>query len=152
MYGDFGCGEALIAQAVGELHNVHSFDHIAINDSVVACDMTNTPLGERSLDVAIFSLSLMGSNFTDYLREAWRVLKVDGTLHIWEATSRFKDSDAFAGKLRKLGFKPSWPETRGKFTYIEAKKILSSPNKDNAVFAKFLVSIPHILQIPLSLL
>ena len=33
-------------------------------------------------------------------------------------------------KLRKLGFKPSWPEVRGKFTYIEAKKILSSPDTD----------------------
>ena len=76
--GDFGCGEALLAKEVGHRHNVHSFDHIAINDSVTACDISRTPLEDGSLDVAIFSLSLMGSNFTDYLREAWRVLKLHG--------------------------------------------------------------------------
>ncbi len=32
----------------------------------------------------------MGANFADYLREAYRVLKLDGSLHIWEATSRFE--------------------------------------------------------------
>ena len=28
--GDFGCGEALLAAEVSELHKVHSFDHVAI--------------------------------------------------------------------------------------------------------------------------
>ena len=46
---------------------MHSFDHIAIDDRVVVTDMVHVPL-----DVAIFSLSLMGSNFTDYVREAHR--------------------------------------------------------------------------------
>ena len=70
----------------------------------------------------------MGANFTDYIREAWHVLRIDGMIHIWEATSRFDDADTFAGKLRKLGFKPSWPEERGKFTYIEAKKVVKAPD------------------------
>ena len=37
--GDFGCGEAKIAEAVSDRHVVHSFDHIAINDDVTACDL-----------------------------------------------------------------------------------------------------------------
>lgn len=38
------------------------------------------------LDVAIFCLSLMGANFTDYVRVARRCLHLDGWLHIWEPT------------------------------------------------------------------
>ncbi|CAN5811549.1 hypothetical protein BH09MYX1_BH09MYX1_53060 [soil metagenome] len=68
--GDFGCGEALIAAAVADRHQVHSFDHVAVNASAVACDLAHVPVEKASLDVAIFCLSLMGSNFTDYVREA----------------------------------------------------------------------------------
>ena len=32
---DFGCGEALIAQTVKDKDTVHSFDHVAIDDSVI---------------------------------------------------------------------------------------------------------------------
>jgi hypothetical protein len=62
--GDFGCGEAKPAEAVSDRHTVHSFDHVAVTDDVVACDMAHVPLDDESLDVAIFSLSLMGANFS----------------------------------------------------------------------------------------
>ena len=120
--GDFGCGEALLAKAVGDRHTAHSFDHIAIDDSVIDGDMAHTPLDNESLHVAVFSLSLMGDNFTDYIREAHRVLKIDGHLHIWEATSRFNDVQRFCASLDRLGFKTFPPEKRGQFTYIEAQK------------------------------
>ena len=76
--GDFGCGEARLAEAVSDRHTVHSFDHVAVNDNVVACDMAHVPLDDETLDVAVFSLSLMGANFGDYLREAHRTLNLDG--------------------------------------------------------------------------
>ena len=66
--GDFGCGEAKLALAVSDRHTVHSFDHIAINDNVVACDLAQVPLDDETLDLAIFSLALMGANFADCLR------------------------------------------------------------------------------------
>ena len=56
--GDFGCGEAKLAEALSDRHTVHSFDHLAINENVVACDMAHVPLDDETLDVAIFSLSL----------------------------------------------------------------------------------------------
>lgn len=37
--GDFGCGQAKLAEALKEIHTVHSFDHIAINRNVIACDI-----------------------------------------------------------------------------------------------------------------
>ena len=119
---DFGCGEALFGQAISDRHTVHSFDHVAIHDSVVEGDMAHTPLEDECLDDALFCLSLMGANFSDYLREAHRTLKLDGSLHIWEATSRFDDPARFARELSKLGFKASFPEERGKFLPEQAIK------------------------------
>ncbi len=120
--GDFGCGEAQLASALADRHTVHSFDHVAINDSVVACDMAHTALEDSVLDVAVFSLSLMGANVTDYLMEAHRTLKIDGQLHIVEATSRFADRDAFAASLGGLGFDVISVKDLWKFTYIRAIK------------------------------
>lgn len=75
MIADFGCGEAKIAQAFPTL-KVHSFDFVAINNLVTPCDMSKTPLTDESVDIAVFCLSLMGTNLRDYLKEANRVLKL----------------------------------------------------------------------------
>ncbi len=120
--GDFGCGEAALAEAVSDRHTVHSFNHVALNDDVVACDMAHVPLDDETLDVAIFSLSLMGTNFTDYLQEAYRTLKLDGHLHLIEATSRFTDRDAFVAGLQELGFAIVSVEDKWKFTHVRAIK------------------------------
>jgi hypothetical protein len=121
--GDFGCGdEAKLAEAVSDRHTVHSFDHVAVNDDVVACDMARVPLDDEVLDVAIFSLSLMGTNLTDYIKEAYRTLKLDGHLHVIEATSRFTDREQFAEGLKRLGFEVVSIEDRWKFTHIRALK------------------------------
>ena len=68
----------MLGEKLGDLCSVHSFDHVAVNDSVSACDMADVPIDDGELDVAVFCLSLMGSNFTDYLKEAHRTLKLDG--------------------------------------------------------------------------
>lgn len=121
--GDFGCGEALIAAAVSDRHKVHSFDHVAINDQVVACDLSKVPLENGTLNVAVFCLALMGSNFTDYLREAHRCLRLDGWLHIWEPASYFGDDlGKFCAGLAKLGFEVLPPQTEGAFVRIYATK------------------------------
>ena len=120
--GDFGCGEALLAQAVSDRHTVYSIDHIAINEHVIACDMSHVPLDDETLDVAIFSLSLMGANFTYYLREAHRTLKLDGQLHIIEATERFTHREQFTKDLEGLGFDVIRVEDLWKFTHIRAIK------------------------------
>jgi hypothetical protein len=127
--GDFGCGEAKMAEAVGDRHTVHSFDHVAVNDDVVACDLTHVPLDDQTLDVAVFSLSLMGANFSDYLREAHRTLKLDGHLHVIEATSHFKNRDEFAKSLEGLGFDIVSVEDKWKFTHIRAIKTERHPRE-----------------------
>ncbi len=110
-------------------HIVHSFDHVAINDDVVVCDMAHVPLDADTIDVAIFSLSLMGANFTDYLREAHCKLKLDGHLHVVEATSRFADREKFVEDLKGLGFAVVSVEDRWEFTHIRALKMEARPRE-----------------------
>ena len=43
---------------------------------VTAGDMSHTPLESQSVDIAVFCLSLMGTNIRDYIKEANRVLKI----------------------------------------------------------------------------
>lgn len=118
--GDFGCGEALLAASVE--NTVFSFDHVAINENVTACDVCHTSLDDACLDAAVFSLSLMGSNFLEYLKEAHRCLKLDGYLWIAEPTSRIQDITLFRDLLYRLGFDVSRVDQKWKFTFIKAIK------------------------------
>jgi hypothetical protein len=118
--GDFGCGEALLSTNIE--NRVFSFDHVAINKNVTACDMCNISLDDSCLDAAVFSLSLMGSNFVDYLKEAHRCLKLDGHLWIAEPISRIKDVQLFRELLFRLGFDVSRIDEKWKFTFIKAIK------------------------------
>jgi len=126
--GDFGCGEAFIAAEAGDKHTIHSFDHVAIDKRVIACDIAHVPLEDDTLDLAIFCLSLMGSNFTDYIREAHRCLHIDGHLHVWEAASYFDDIKKFAAALAKLGFDVTTPSIEGAFVRIYAFKNAKKPD------------------------
>jgi Hypothetical methyltransferase/Probable Zinc-ribbon domain/Type III restriction enzyme, res subunit len=120
--GDFGCGEALIAKALVDKHTVYSFDFIAINDSVIECDITRVPLEDGCLDVAMFNLSLMGLNISDYIREAARTLKLDGQLWIYEAASHITDLQEFTNNLELAGFRIIENIEVWKFQYIRAIK------------------------------
>lgn len=100
---DFGCGEAKLAQSVP--HRVHSFDLVAISDRVVACDMAHVPLEKHTVDVCIFCLSLMGSNVSEFIREARRVVKKGGEMIICEVLSRFSSVDDFIRDVEAFGFK-----------------------------------------------
>mmetsp|Transcript_8447 Transcript_8447/g.11074 ORF Transcript_8447/g.11074 Transcript_8447/m.11074 type:complete len:375 (+) Transcript_8447:23-1147(+) len=103
---DFGCGEARLAQSVP--NKVHSFDLVAANEYITACDMANVPLKDGTADVAIFCLALMGSNLADFIREAHRVLKKGGIMKIAEVRSRFESQETglqnFVQVIQQLGF------------------------------------------------
>lgn len=100
---DMGCGDAKIAHTLTK-HKVLSFDLVAKNDKVVACDIAKLPLPKDFVDVVVFCLSLMGTNYVDFIREAHRVLKEGSELKIAEVISRFSDVDAFIELMDELGF------------------------------------------------
>jgi hypothetical protein len=119
---DLGCGEALLGKALISKHTVHSFDFIAINDSVIECDISHLPLEDACLDVAMFNLSLMGLNTADYIQEAARTLKLDGQLWIYEVSSHIKDIQEFIKMFELAGFKIIENIETWKFRYIQAIK------------------------------
>ena len=121
---DFGCGENLMKTFIPN-NKVYSFDHIAIDDSVIACDMANTPLENESIDIAVFSLALWGTNFEDYFKEAYRLLNYDGLMYIAEPSKTYtkEGRDKLLDILRRNGFTLVGDiEDRGKFFYIKVIK------------------------------
>ena len=99
---DFGCGEAKLAQNVP--NTVYSFDFVAANNYVTPCDMANIPLSNSSVDVCVFCLSLMGTNISEFIKEARRVLKNKGKLKICEIASRFASEEDFSSQVGSIGF------------------------------------------------
>ena len=117
---DFGCGENMMRTFIPD-NEVYSLDHIAIDDTVIACDMAHTPLADQSVDIAVFSLSLWGSNYEDYFKEAYRVLNYDGLLYIAEPTKSYDETKRkeLVSKLKNHGFTMVGDiESRGKFFYL----------------------------------
>lgn len=125
MVADFGCGDNKLRTLIPD-NKVYSFDHIAADSSVIACDMTHTPLDDQSVDIAVFSLSLWGTNYADYFKEAYRVLNYDGLMYIAEPTKAYDEGKR--EELKKLivsnGFSIVGDvESRGKFFYLTAVKL-----------------------------
>jgi len=118
---DFGCGDAKLAQSV--TNKVHSFDLVSVNSYVTACNMSNLPLPSESIDTGVFCLSLMGTNLTEFICEAHRVMKTNGTLLVAEVVSRFEKIGSFVSKMEKLGFSLAHKDTSNKmFVWFEFRK------------------------------
>jgi cyclopropane fatty-acyl-phospholipid synthase-like methyltransferase len=77
------------------------------------------------LDVAIFSLSLMGKNWPEYISEAKRCLVTNGTLIIAETTKSLKEGrlSNLRQVLAEQGFEIYSDEEKGDFTFIEAREL-----------------------------
>jgi ribosomal RNA-processing protein 8 len=99
--GDFGCGDAKLAQVLNKTMTVHSFDLVSTNPLVIACNIANVPLADKSLDMAVFSLSLMGTDWPKFIAEAQRCLKPGGILYIAEVQSRLPRFEEFVTAFGK---------------------------------------------------
>lgn len=106
---DMGCGDARLARTLKSTHpNIHSFDLVALNEYIQVCDIAHTPLKPNSVDIVVFCLSLMGTNLTDFIHEAHRILRLRGTMKIIEIASRFENQpNKFIRKIESLGFQCS---------------------------------------------
>lgn len=126
--GDFGSGPlAELANSTDK--EVLSFDHVETDD-VLSVDLAYMPKEyHNSLDVAIFSLSLMGNNLTDYIRGAHECLKKDGQLLVVELSSRISSLKKIESDFKQLGFKNVRCELIDRFISISAKKGSKVPNK-----------------------
>ncbi|KAM3615712.1 uncharacterized protein V6R79_006585 [Siganus canaliculatus] len=129
---DFGCGDCKIARSVK--NKVHSFDLAATCELVTVCDMAHVPLPDASVDIAVFCLSLMGTNLADFLSEANRVLKMGGIVKIAEVASRFENVRSFTSALSNLGFKMVSTDTENShFFSFELRKTGNAPDNTKKV-------------------
>ena len=95
---DLGCGTASLSYRLQpHLPNLnltlHSYDLSQPTGPsaplVTIADISALPLKDSSVDVAIFCLALMGTNWLDFIDEAYRVLRWKGELWVSEIKSRF---------------------------------------------------------------
>jgi ribosomal RNA-processing protein 8 len=97
---DLGCGKGQLAASLLEPPPnpplakrkrlvIRSYDLASTSPHVTACDIRELPLQDGSVDVAIFCLALMGTNWIEFIEEAYRVLRWKGECWISEVGSRF---------------------------------------------------------------
>lgn len=117
---DMGCGEAQLALDISKinfkkkgvnLQNKHlsvetqSFDLKKANERVTVADVKHVPMEDNSADIVVFCLALMGTNFLDFIKEAFRILRPNGELWIAEIKSRFSEgTDEFIKVLKSMNF------------------------------------------------
>lgn len=91
---DLGCGDAALASTLAKEKSklkleLLSFDLSSQHPLVTKADIANLPLANGTVDVAVFCLALMGTNWVDFIDEAYRVLRWKGELWVAEIKSRF---------------------------------------------------------------
>ena len=72
---------------------------------ITEADISNLPLKNESVDLCVFCLSLMGTNYTRFIQEAYRVLKKGGELIISEVESRSPNWRKFCELVENFQFK-----------------------------------------------
>ena len=122
---DLGCGMNRLKDLVKNYKAWYSFDHCAVDPSVVEADCSDLHeyLGDECVDSAVFCMSLWGTNYLDSIKEAHRYLKTGGTLYVVEPKDKV-DQSVLLGEVVQLGFNLTnlVLERNGK-TYFEYKKV-----------------------------
>ncbi|OAA59553.1 rRNA processing protein [Niveomyces insectorum RCEF 264] len=117
---DVGCGDARLAAALAPVASrlrvaVHSYDLHADPANqylTAAADAADLPLADGSVDVVVFCLALMGTNWPAFVEEAYRVLRWKGELWVAEIKSRFAGAAELKARQKLLlgdGRKPGGP-------------------------------------------
>ena len=131
---DLGCGVNKLKTVVDATRNVQGIDHVNISsdETVIEADISNLNgiVEDNSIDVAVFCLSLWGTNYRDYFSEAHRILDSDGKVIIVEPSSKFGEHeryntiDAFVDDVESYGFERTGKvETRNNFVYFKFQKL-----------------------------
>ncbi|SPO05940.1 related to methyltransferase involved in pre-rRNA cleavage [Cephalotrichum gorgonifer] len=91
---DLGCGDARLASELAKDKDklrvkILSYDLQSPHPLVTRADIANLPAADGSVNVAVFCLALMGTNWLDFIEEAYRILHWKGELWVAEIKSRF---------------------------------------------------------------
>jgi ribosomal RNA-processing protein 8 len=124
---DLGCGDAGLSQGLEDVKkklklHVFSYDLQSTSPLVTQADIADLPLKDCSIDVAIFCLALMGTNWIDFIEEAFRILRWKGELWIAEIKSRF---ERVRGRARRVDHSIG---NRKRSDYMKAQKLGTDTN------------------------
>jgi superfamily II DNA or RNA helicase len=115
---DLGCGRNLIKQHFiqNNKFDITGYDYVSFNTSI-KCDVSNLPDEDETIDICIFSQSLMGSNWKEYINESIRVLRYNGEMIISESIERY---DIIKKYIEELGLhiKSSINKTTNRWFYL----------------------------------
>ena len=115
---DLGCGRNLIKEHFKNNNKLQiiGYDHVSYNNSI-KCNISKLPDEDETVDICIFSQSLMGSNWKEYINEASRVLRFNGEIIISESIERY---DVIKNYIDELGYiiKSSVYENTNRWFYL----------------------------------
>jgi superfamily II DNA or RNA helicase len=120
---DLGSGECLLRNNLPN-HKITEYDHISFDEKVISCDISNLPVENNTFDAAVLSLALMGANWSDYVKESYRILKDFGLLIIAENERSWEnfENNEIIDCLQEYGFNIKSKEISQGFIYIQAIK------------------------------
>ncbi|KAI0196063.1 methyltransferase-domain-containing protein [Xylaria flabelliformis] len=119
---DLGCGDAKLATTLQSEKrklnlNILSYDLQSPSPLVTKADIAHLPLADGSVDVVIFCLALMGTNWLSFIEEAYRILHWKGELWVAEIKSRFghvSNKNKNAVVTHSVGNRKKTQEKKGK--------------------------------------
>ena len=96
---DLGCGDGKLGLELTTSSlqkklklKVYSYDLASSAPHITIADIRSIPLEDSSVDITIFCLALMGTNWIEFVEEAYRILRWKGECWIAEVSSRFASS------------------------------------------------------------
>ena len=99
-----------------------SGNEITVIDDMSTGQQSNLPLEDTSVDVVVLSLALMGSNDSDYIRTAYRILKDGGILYIAEPQGKGeRNIGGLIDTLKRNGFDTPSVDVRNNIMYLDCK-------------------------------
>ena len=120
---DLGCGRNLIKEHFknNKKFTITGYDHISYNGSKVSdiCNLEDEE--EDTIDVCVYSQSLMGSNWKEYLDEGKIVLRYNGEMIISESSERYEIIKNYLIEIGMKIIKGDYNETKRWF-YINVIK------------------------------
>lgn len=129
---DLGCGMAKLNTLVGNNNKVYSVDFYSDNENVIKADATELSeyIKDEELDIAVYCLSLWGTNWQDNFKEAYRMITSKrGELFICEPNNKFGVEghygtiDEFIKIVESHGFKLLDNKYRFNFNYFRFIKV-----------------------------
>jgi superfamily II DNA or RNA helicase len=120
---DLGCGRNLIKEHFkdNKKFTITGYDHISYNGSKVS-DISNLEDEEEdTIDICVYSQSLMGSNWKEYLDEGKYILRYNGEMIISESSERYEIIKKYLIEIGMKIIKEDYNETKRWF-YINVIK------------------------------